>query len=301
MKSVSHSKKVLITGIDGFTGLHLEKYLVEKGYSVYGTVVEESETTNYYKCDLRNPQEVESVVKDIEPDYVLHLAAISFVGESNNSLIYDVNLLGTEHLLEALTTLQKKPKKIILASSATVYGNQDADVLDETMCPKPVNHYGHSKLAMEHLAATYYNRLNILITRPFNYTGPGQAEHFVIPKIVKHFKEGKKSIDLGNIDVYREFNDIRFVSEVYSLLMLSESRSTVVNLCSGKTISLREVLNSLEELFGYTIKININPAFVRPNEIVSLSGSPQKLFEIISPKENYDIGLTLKSMCEESF
>ena len=175
---------VLITGIDGFTGKHLEAFLNAKGYNVFGTVIEESKNENYLKCDIRNKEEVDIVISKVKPDYIFHLAAISFVGETDKSMIYDVNVLGTQNILDSVLLFEIEPKKIIIASSATVYGNQDENTLDETMCPKPVNHYGYSKLAMEHLATTYFNKLDIIITRPFNYTGIGHSKNFVIPKII---------------------------------------------------------------------------------------------------------------------
>lgn len=275
------SKKILITGIDGFTGIHLEHLLFEKGYSVFGTVLLNTNNNRHLKCDLRNPDEINVVIESIKPDYIFHLAGISFVGEQNKSLIYDVNVIGTENLLNAILKAKLNPQKIIVASSATVYGNQNKSVLDETMCPKPVNHYGYSKLAMEHLVETYFTKLNILITRPFNYTGPHQAEHFLIPKIIKHFKERKEFIELGNTNVAREFNHVSDVSNLYYKLMLSNTNSTVVNLCSGRAIYLLDIIECLNKLAGYKIRIKTNPELVRNNEIVILKGSIEKLNSII--------------------
>ncbi len=178
--------KVLVTGLEGFTGIYLETLLREKGYEVYGTSLADSSKPHIFTCNITKRIEIKTIVEDICPDFVIHLAAISFVGESNASLIYDVNVIGIENLLEALLGLEKKPQKVILVSSATVYGNQAVEILDETLCPKPINHYGFSKLAMEHLSSTYFDTLPIIITRPFNYIGIGQGEHFLIPKIVSH-------------------------------------------------------------------------------------------------------------------
>ena len=275
------SKKVLITGIDGFTGIHLEKLLIEKGYAVFGTVLLNTNNNRHLKCDLTKPNEINAVIEKVKPDYIFHLAGVSFVGEQNKSLIYDVNVIGTENLLNAILKAKLHPQKIIIASSATVYGNQKKSVLDEKMCPKPVNHYGYSKLIMEHLVETYFTKLNILITRPFNYTGPHQAEHFLIPKIIKHFKERKEFIELGNTNVAREFNHVIDVSNLYFKLMLSNTNSTVVNLCTGRAIYLLDIIECLNKLAGYKIKIKTNPELVRNNEIVILKGSIEKLNSII--------------------
>lgn len=287
---------ILITGIDGFTGKNLETFLSAKGYSIFGTVLEESEKENYIKCDIRNKGEVNTVIGKVKPDYIFHLAAISFVGEANKSMIYDVNVLGTQNILDSLLFFNLEPKKIIIASSAVIYGNPDQNVLNETMCPEPVNHYGYSKLAMEHLVATYFDKLNILITRPFNYTGVGHSENFIIPKIVSHFVAKKSTIELGNLDVAREFNDIRTVVDMYYKLMISNAKSDTVNLCTGNVIKLKEVLSYMEQIAGYKIDVQVNTAFIRKNEIPVLKGSVEKLFTLINFTNAFKIKDTLETM-----
>lgn len=287
---------VLITGIDGFTGSHLESFLLTKGFDVYGTVIEESHKANHLKCDIRNKEEVDTIINRVKPEFVFHLAAISFVGETDTSLIYDVNVQGTKNLLDSLSKLPFSPQKIIIASSATVYGNQESAILDESMIPNPVNDYGHSKLAMEHMVETYFQKLNIIITRPFNYTGPHHSKNFIIPKIVSHFSNNETSIELGNINVSREFNDIRTVIDMYYKLMLSSVKSEIVNLCTGNVISLKEVIEQMQQLAGYTIEIKVNPAFVRQNEIPVLKGSVSKLNSLISVENIYTLKDTLISM-----
>ncbi len=291
-------KKVLITGINGFTGIHLEKYLIGQGFDVYGTVITKAKQKNHIQCDITKKEQVANVLSSVVPDYVIHIAAISFVGESNASLIYDVNVIGTENILQSLVDNGIKPKKVILASSATVYGNQGKEVLDESMCPQPVNHYGCSKLSMEHMASNYFNTFDIIVTRPFNYTGVGQESHFLIPKIVDHFKAGKKEIELGNIHVAREFNDINYVIDVYHKLLHSDAKSTIVNLSSNNPIKLLDVIESMQKIAEYEIEIKINPAFVRPNEIKSLAGSTAKLTTLIGNIESKEFEDTLKDMFE---
>ena len=211
-------KKVLITGIDSFTGAHLSSYLKSFGYDIYGTSLF-SIGDKKYKCDITLKDDILTVLREIVPDYIIHLSGISFAAHGNNEDFYKVNVIGTTNILDALVELDLSLKKVILASSATVYGNQGLEVLDESLCPKPANHYGASKYAMECLAAGYFDKLPIIITRPFNYTGIGQAEHFLIPKIVSHYKDKKETIELGNLNVSREFNDVEFVCEVYKRLL----------------------------------------------------------------------------------
>jgi len=288
-------KKVLITGIDSFTGHHLSSYLKNSGYDVYGTSLFKTET-KIYKCDITQKDEIKNVLTSVKPNFFIHLSGISYAAHGSNEDFYKVNTIGTTNILDTFIELELKPKKIILASSATIYGNQGLEVLDESLCPKPANHYGASKYAMECLAKGYFAKLPIIISRPFNYTGKGQTENFLIPKIVSHFKEGKKVIELGNIHVSREFNDVNFVCEVYKNLLECNKASTMVNICSGRGIKLLDVIAIMNNIVGYEIKVKINPDFVRKDEIQSLTGSVQKLTKMIGKIEQQPFGDTLKSM-----
>ncbi len=290
-------KKVLITGIDSFTGVHLSAYLLACGYEVHGTTLFESGAQKY-QCDITDKESVVKVLTHLEPDFLIHLSGISFTAHGNSEDFYKVNTIGTLNILESLIELGLKPSKIILASSATVYGNQGLEVLDESLCPKPANHYGASKYAMECLARNYFDKLNIIITRPFNYTGIAQAEHFLIPKIIKHFKEKSQTIELGNLDVSREFNDISFVCEVYKKLLECNANAEVVNIATNRGIKLLDVLENMNELSGYKIKVEINPTLVRKDEIKSLTGSSDKLFQLIGVLEQKEFKDTLREMLE---
>lgn len=282
------NNKVLITGINGFTGKYLKKYLEELNYEVYGlsnTIDEKKD--KIFSCDINNQDELNLIIENLQPNYIFHLAAISNVQHSDLVEMYKVNVIGTQNVLNASLKVKKHLKKIILASSATVYGNQTEKVLHENLVPNPINHYGISKLAMEQIAKTYFDELPILITRPFNYTAPGHSEHFVVPKIAKAFINNEKTIELGNIEVYREYNSIDYVLRVYFELMNSKSTGEIVNIASGKTHSLKEIISIFSKLSGHLIDIKINPQFVRKNEIITLAGDIVKLKKIIKiPKDN---------------
>ncbi len=292
-------KKVLITGIDSFTGKHLSSYLNRSGYDVYGTSLFES-TNKKYKCDITQKEEILAVLQKVNPDYFIHLSGISFAAHSNNEDFYKVNTIGTTNILDSFVELGLSLNKIILASSATVYGNQGLEVLDESLCPKPANHYGASKYAMECLAKNYFERLPIIITRPFNYTGVGQSKNFLIPKIVSHYKEKKEVIELGNLDVSREFNDVLFVCEVYKRLLQSDAKGKVVNIASNQGIKLLDVIDIMNEIAGYNIDVQVNPAFVRKDEIKSLTGSNELLFEMIGNVKQRDLKTVLHEMYEKN-
>jgi nucleoside-diphosphate-sugar epimerase len=227
---------------------------------------------------------------------VVHLAAISFVGHADDTAFYGVNVVGTMNLLAGLAALPVKPSKVLLASSANVYGNCDASPITESQPAAPVNHYAMSKLAMEHMARTYLDRLPVLFSRPFNYTGPGQAPNFLIPKLVSHFARRAPAIELGNLHVEREFNDVRMVCDAYLALLAHGVPGEVYNVCSGQPYTLQHVIALLSGITGHTMDVQVNPAFVRANEVHRLCGSPDKLWACVGSLQQFNLGDTLNWM-----
>jgi len=288
-------QKVLITGIDSFTGKHLSIYLQKNGYDIYGTSLSKNDNKKY-RCDITKIDDIKSILSIVKPDFLIHLSGISFAGHGNSEEFYKVNTIGTTNILDSIVDLKLDLKKIILASSATVYGNQGVEILDESLCPKPANHYGASKYAMESLVNGYFSKIPIIITRPFNYTGKGQAEHFLIPKIVNHYKEKKETIELGNLEVSREFNDVGFVCEVYKKLLESAVQSEIVNIATNTGIKLLDVIEMMNAIAGYNIKVKVNPLFVRKDDIKILTGSSQKLTELIGNTKQKEFKSILKDM-----
>ena len=274
-------KKVLVTGVDGFTGRHLDNALKLSGFRVIGLSDQSTDADDVFTCDLLDKENLQQVVAKIQPNYVVHLAAISFVGHGNAEDFYRINVIGTANLLEALLKLEKKPTKVLIASSANVYGNSEKSPILETQQPSPVNHYAMSKLAMEFIARTYLERIPLFFTRPFNYIGLGQAESFVIPKLISHFVNEAKVIELGNLDVDREFNDVRFVCDAYLRLLDAAKPGEVYNICSGKPVKLGAVIALLTKMTGHSINVKVNPSFVRENEVHRLCGNPKKLLDTI--------------------
>ena len=248
------------------------------------------------QADLCDPEAIRSEIKAHDFDTVVHLAGIAFVGHEDASSFYQVNLFGTLHLLEAILKSQKSPARVLIASSANIYGNAPQSPIEESTPAKPVNHYATSKLAMECMARTYSDRLNLIIARPFNYTGPGQHPDFLIPKLVNHFKAKSGTISLGNLGVEREFNDVRMVIEAYLGLLDSGVPGETYNVCSGQTHTLESILALLTDLTGHHPEIKVDPRFVRANEIQRLSGCPQKLLETLTDLSPPPIRQTLEWM-----
>jgi nucleoside-diphosphate-sugar epimerase len=291
--------RALVTGLQGFTGYYLAQELRAAGYQVFGTAHGgEPVGEGIVTVDLCNREDLRQVVEMVRPQVVAHLAAISFVAGGDHEAMYRTNIVGTRNLLEALTLLNEKPRSVLLASSANIYGNAPVEVIDESVQPAPANDYAISKLAMEYLARLWMDRLPIVISRPFNYTGVGQAAQFLLPKIVKHFKNSEKLIELGNIDVERDFSDVRTVAYAYRrLLELSPSGDTF-NVCSGVACSLSDVLAMMAEIAGYQIEVRVNPAFVRANDVQRLQGDDSKLRAVVGNLTTIPLKETLRWMYE---
>ncbi|RYF60886.1 MAG: NAD-dependent epimerase/dehydratase family protein [Comamonadaceae bacterium] len=262
--------KLLLTGANGFTGKGFRRLAEAEGYEVIPL-----------RADLLDADALNEEVLATRPDYLVHLAGIAFVGHENEESFYAVNVLGTTNLLNAASRLASAPAMTLLASSANVYGNCTHSPIAETQPLAPVNHYAMSKLAMEYMAQNYADRLPIVVTRPFNYTGPGQDEAFVIPKLAKHFARRATSVALGNLHVEREFNDVGTVCAAYLFLLKNGKAGEVYNVCSGQTYSLQEVISTFERISGHTLSVYVDHNFVRPNEVHRLCGDPGKLRKLM--------------------
>jgi nucleoside-diphosphate-sugar epimerase len=288
--------KALISGMAGFTGYYLSKALINAGYQVHGMGANPSQEANYHQLDLSDVAAMRCLVAQIQPTVVVHLAAIAFVGHADPEAFYRVNLIGTHHLLSVLAEMSPNLECLLLVSSANIYGNANEGVLDENQTPAPENDYAVSKLAMENMAKLWLSKLPIVTVRPFNYTGVGQSEQYLLPKIVSHFKRKEKQIELGNLDIRRDFSDVRAVVTAYVGLIQSKPIGQVFNVCSGQATSLQEVLAMMKELVGYSIEVNVNPAFVRPNEVKILIGSADRLKTVLPEWQTITLRETLAWM-----
>jgi GDP-6-deoxy-D-talose 4-dehydrogenase len=289
-------RRVLVTGLAGFTGRYLKAEMCAAGWEVHGLGTHPSDLERYHCVDLSDQAGLSQIVAKIKPHAVVHLAALAFVGHADVDAFYQVNLLGTRHLLQAVYEGAPDVGCVLLASSANVYGNATEGVLTEAAPPSPVNDYAVSKLAMEYLARLWMQRLPIVIARPFNYTGVGQSESFLLPKIVAHYRAKAPEIELGNIDVARDFSDVRAVAAAYRRLIDARPVGQVVNICSGRPHSLRGILDHVASLAGYEISVRVNPAFVRGQEVHTLSGDPSMLRAFIGDWDSPPLIETLEWM-----
>lgn len=276
--------RILVTGATGFTGRHFAQACAAAGHEAVAL-----------QANLQDAAAVAREVAALQPELAVHLAAISFVGHADERAFYDVNLFGTLNLVEALKACGSL-KKVLIASSANVYGNSEHSPIAETEAPAPVNHYATSKAAMEFMARARAGDLPLVITRPFNYTGVGQAPQFVIPKLVDHFRRRAPVVQLGNIDVEREYNDVRMLCAAYLRLLEPAVPAGTYNVCTGQTYTLNAVLDLLRELTGHDIRVEVDPRLVRSNEILRLCGDPNRLLQAAGPLPTYTLRETLSWM-----
>jgi nucleoside-diphosphate-sugar epimerase len=264
-------KTILLTGADGFTGQHLSREAHNRGYQILPL-----------ESDLGDADGITRELSRKSFDYVVHLAAISAVTHTEELALYQVNLFGTLNFLQALSRQKSTPSKVIIASSANIYGNSSESPINELAPPAPANHYAMSKLAMEYMLDKYRKDLPLVTVRPFNYTGVGHDDRFVIPKLVHHFSKRSSWVELGNVSVEREFNDVRTVCAAYlDLLVHGVSQ---------------EVYSALTKLSGHTLEIRINPDLVRANEVHRLCGDPHKLEACIGKLSHPTLQDTLQWM-----
>lgn len=297
------AQRVLVTGLNGFTGQHLAGVLGQAGYDVYGTIrSDETPDARHHIADLADIDGLRSVIANVAPRHVVHLAAVSFVAHDDVEAIYKTNIVGTNNLLRALTGVPDVADglgTVLIASSANIYGNAPVDPITEDQPPQPANDYAVSKSAMEQMVALWTDKLPITLVRPFNYTGAGQSKQFLIPKIVDAFARKAPRLELGNLDVGRDFSDVRDVVAAYRQLLEKSPRGTF-NICSGRSCSLRDVLRLVSELSGHVVDVRVNPAFVRANEVKNLRGSAAKLHALLPDWHSRPLRDTLTWMLENA-
>lgn len=246
------SKRILITGAQGFTGRYLAALLRQLGHEVFAL-----------QADIRDFAVLCAEVQAVNPTHIVHLAGISFTLDGKDINVYQVHLIGSENLLKACLPIRQQLRKVILVSTCHVYGLAHGDApLSEITPPAPRTHYAISKFDMECVAENYRDVLPLLITRPFNYSGRTQEPRFLIPKLVRHFRERLPTIELGNIDVARDFSDVRWVAQVYRSLLDSEYEG-VINICSGRALSIRYILDYLRQQTGHDLQVMQKPDLMR--------------------------------------
>ena len=287
-------KKYLITGVGGFVGRYFWEYLLdhEQDFCVMGLDMMpeapwEHAAFAYRQLNLMDAETVNQVVEEFQPDYIVHLASISSVGQSwkapadcfsNNTSIF-------LNLAEAVRAKCPKARMLSIGSSEE-YGNYPPESmpLRENYELKPCNPYAVARVAQEMLSKLYADSygLNIMMTRSFNHIGPRQRDCFVIPSFVKQLVEikkngGKGTMRVGNLDIVRDFLDVRDVVDAYWRILTKGRPGEVYNVCSGKGVKLRDIITATAQLLGIEPTIEVDPALVRPADNAVIIGDSGKL------------------------
>ncbi len=294
-------KKILLTGASGFIGNYLFNQLIDDGYEVIG-IANKNNNGIFIQCNLTDKTEVFSLVTSVNPDIIIHCAALSSVTQGQTLDYYQLNVVASENLFQAIENLSGPKRRVILLSTAGVYGNQEVECLTEDLNPKPVSHYGLSKYVCERMLLNFSDKHNISILRPFNVIGHGQSEGFIIPKLVKHFHEKASSIELGNIQTYRDYIDVETTCKVISsLINETKSYNEIINICSGQATSLTELLDTLTNITGHEIQVILSAKYIRKNEVWTLIGSTSKLNSMIDiAYDKNKLIVSLQNMLEKS-
>jgi GDP-4-dehydro-6-deoxy-D-mannose reductase len=286
--------KALITGIDGFVGRHLAGTLLDQSsIHLSGTVFPQKsaiqasdcvfdEKIDLFPVDLKEPSSITHIIKELQPDWVFHLAAQSSVKDSIDNPLetFQTNVMGTAHLLEAVR--QQAPKaRVLLVGSAEVYGVVDEKNLPVTEAHplNPANPYAASKAAADLIGYQAFKTdgTSVIRMRSFNHIGPGQNAKFVASGFAKQIaaiEAGQQEpvIRVGNLETRRDFTDVRDITAAYHLAIQRGLPGAAYNLCSGQVYSIREILDHLLSISTISIDIESDPDRLRPSDVPVLSG-----------------------------
>lgn len=264
-----------VTGGAGFVGRWLREHLEHCGDEV---VLVDREV------DVTDGEAVRKSVTSVQPDVVYHLAGLAHVGRSfeDPAATYRVNAIGSLNVLEAAAACAASPR-VLLVSSAEVYGSAGGEPVDEEAPLRPTSPYAASKLGAEFIGLQHWlgQGLPVVRVRPFNHVGPGQSADFVVPALAKRIvaaeRSGGGTVPIGNLEAKRDFTDVRDVVRAYRLLVERGKEGDVYNMASGRALSIREVASMLVALAETSVELVVDPALVRPVDVPVFVGDARKL------------------------
>ena len=290
--------RALITGGGGFVGHHLSALLERSGDEVEICDLE---------TDITDLDSISARIEDVQPDAIYHLAALAHVGDSwlDPSKVLTVNVVGTGNVLAAAR--RHVPDATVLTiSSAEVYGivTPDELPLSETSQVRPASPYAASKAAAEQVAVQAARGFGqrVLVARPFNHVGPGQAPAFAVPALAKRIVDaqaaGATTLTVGTLTTRRDFTDVRDVVVAYRLLVEKGAAGEVYNVASGVDVSIAEIAESLLTLAGADLEFVEDPALIRPVDVPVLRGDAGRLREATGWSPSIPLETTLADVLE---
>ncbi|MDP7421859.1 MAG: GDP-mannose 4,6-dehydratase [bacterium] len=310
--------KALITGITGFVGSHLAEYLLtQPDTEVYGIRRWRSPMDNIkhlgskikiFECDIRDLSSMRAAIEKIEPDWIFHLAAQSFVPTSWHAPAESLttNIIGNLNVFEALRELGLNPR-IQIACSSEEYGMvyEDELPIKETNPLRPLSPYGVSKVGQDLLSYQYHMsyKLDVVRTRAFNHTGPRRGDVFVCSDFAKQIVDIEKGLKppvicVGNMDAIRDFTDVRDIVQAYILALQKGKGGEVYNISTGKGYRISEILDMLLEMSTVLIEIKTDPLRLRPSDVPVLIGDSTKFRLVTGWEPQFSIDQTLKDILE---
>ncbi len=295
--------KAIVTGASGFVGQYLCEHLQAEGDEVIGL-----DRRHDPSFDIVDRASVFKAFSAASPDTIYHLAAATHVGRSWEAPVETVrvNVEGTLNVLDAALTAGVG--RVLFVGSAEEYGlsANDCERVPEDAVLRPTTPYGASKVAASYFAlqAQLGTDLAVVRTRPFNHTGPGQGQEFVVPAIARRIAEaerdGNDEIIVGRTDTIREMNDVRDIVRAYRLLVLHGAAGAVYNVCSGVGMTIGEVVERLVLLARRPLRVRQDPQFVRPVDVPRLVGDPSRLQAATGWAPEYAVDETLADVLDEA-
>lgn len=309
--------RLLVTGVAGFVGTHLVRYLAEEERDVeiyglarpHGTLPRVPGRVSVLEADLEDAAAVDAAVELARPDRVVHLAAQSSPhrswSEPEGTL--RANVFGLLHLLESLRKQGGRPRVLVVGSSEE-YGltGPVAGAITEDAPLRPNSPYAVSKVAQGYLALQYTlsHGIPIVRTRTFHHTGPGRGEQFVESSFARQLVEIERGrtpavLSVGNLEAIRDFADVRDVVRAYWALVEKGEPGEVYNVCTGRGLRIRDLMERLLALSGVTAEVRMDPDRLRPSDIPLLVGDPSKLRQAIGWTPRIPLERTLGDLLQD--
>ncbi len=305
-------ERALVTGCNGFVGRALVTRLAGAGYDVWGTDRAEIDGAlpgvHYVRGDVSEADFVSQLLDESKPACIVHLAAQSSVAKSfeEPTLTLRDGTVPALHLLESLRRSAVNAR-VVLVGSADEYGAVSPAQIPvrEDVPARPENPYALAKTIQNHYGRMYAKlyRVDAMMTRSFNHTGPGQRDAFVLSSFAKQVAEirrGKREaeIEVGNLDVRRDFMDVRDVCDAYVVLLKKGRMGETYNVCSGQSYRIGDLLRELCSLAGVHVAIRVDVARLRPVDTPELRGDPSKMTAQTGWSAKHPIQETLKSLLD---